>query len=190
MADTHLRKAISDFLGSSQIFITALSEAVDARLLREIAGNGLTLSQLKLLRLISMAKDHSLGGLASFLGISAAAASKAVDRLAQRMYLRRAEGEPDRRFIHLSLTELGRRTLTAFDAARKQRVEEIFADLPDEELHRAAELLQQLSARIMASGVNEEEICLKCGMYFPERCPIEERVGRSCSYLRHKSHKP
>jgi DNA-binding MarR family transcriptional regulator len=187
MTDIRLTEAVSNFLGSSQIFVTALSEAVDAKLLREITGSGFTLSQLKLLRLVSMAKDHSLGSLAAFLGISAAAASKAVDRLAQRMYLRRSEGERDRRFVHLSLTELGRRTLAAFDAARNERIQAIFAGLSEEELHRSAELLQQLSARIVDSGVEQEEMCLKCGMYFPERCPIQERVGRSCTYLRYKS---
>jgi DNA-binding MarR family transcriptional regulator len=189
MSDASGTEAVNDFLGSAQVFIAALSEALDAKVLRATAGRGFTLSQLKLLRLVSQTKDHSLGNLAAFLGVSTAAASKAVDRLAQRMYLRRSERERDRRFIHLSLTELGRRTLAAFDTAREKRIEEIFAGMSSDELHRAGELLQQLSARIVELDPNLEEICLKCAMYFPERCLIQERIGYSCNYLRHKSRK-
>jgi DNA-binding MarR family transcriptional regulator len=189
MPDALRREAVNDFLGSAQVFIAALSEALDANVLREIAGKGFTISQLRLLRLVSLRKDHSLGSLAAFLGVSAAAASKAVERLARRMYLRRSEGELDRRFVHLSLTELGRRTLAAFDAARGKRIEEIFVGLSADELHRAGELMQGLSARIVELGLNAEAICLKCGMYFPDRCLIQERIGHSCNYLVYKSRK-
>ncbi len=189
MPDDEEKNAINEFLGSVQVFVAALSEALDGRVLSEVAGKDFTLSQLKLLRLVSGAKDHSVGSLAAFLGVSAAAASKAVDRLAQRMYLRRSEAESDRRYVHLSLTEPGRRILAAFDAARQKRIDEVFAGISSEELRETGELMQRLSARIVEFGLDTGDFCFRCGMYFPERCPIQERTGRTCNYLQRRSRK-
>jgi DNA-binding MarR family transcriptional regulator len=46
-------------------------------------------------------RDPSLGDIAAFLGISNAAASKAVNRLVRRKLLRCREGETDRLSIRL-----------------------------------------------------------------------------------------
>ena len=83
----------------------------------------------------------------------------------------------------------GRRTLAAFDAAREKRVAKVFEGLSSDELHRAGELMQQLSARIVELGLTAEAVCLKCGMYFPDRCLIQERIGQSCTYLKFRSRK-
>jgi DNA-binding MarR family transcriptional regulator len=189
MIETGQSEAVNDFLGSAQVFVSAVSEAVDAKVLAETAGKEFTLSQLKLLRLVSLMEDHSIGDVAAFLGVSNAAASKAVDRLVQRMYLRRAEGERDRRVIHLSLTEAGRRVLHAFDAARAKQIEALFGGLSDEELRQSSDLLQKLSARIVDQGLSPEETCLQCGVYFRDRCVIRERIGQRCNYLRYKARK-
>ena len=182
-------EAINDFIGSAQVLVAAFSQAVDSKVLQEAAGKDFTLSQLKLLRLVSLMEDHSIGGVAAFLGVSSAAASKAVDRLVQKMYLRRSEGEKDRRVIHLSLTEPGRRVLSSFDSGRQQRLAELFGGMNPEELHRCAESLQHISARLVELGLNVEETCLQCGVYFRERCVIREQMGRDCNYNRFLSRK-
>src|SRR5512142_2915279 len=104
-------RAIDDFLGSAHVFASAVNDIVEARLLRDVAGDQITVSQLKLLKLVAMTDAQTIGDVASFLGVSNAAASKAVDKLVRRKLLRRDEGETDRRVIHLSLTAGSRRVL-------------------------------------------------------------------------------
>ena len=116
---------------------------------------------------------------------SNAAASKTVDRLVRCNLLRRNEDEMDRRVTHLSLTPAGRRLLAAYEAARRRKLEGIFARFPREELSRTAELLDRISVDIADHGAGSEEVCLNCGIYFRENCLIRKLARPNCFYERH-----
>ncbi|MCL4522450.1 MAG: MarR family winged helix-turn-helix transcriptional regulator [Acidobacteria bacterium] len=178
---------VSDFLGSAQVLATAVTEVVEERLLREIAGEALTLSQFKLLKLVANTDAHSVGDVAAFLGVSNAAASKAVDKLVRRKQLVRAEGRLDRRAAVLSLTARSRRLLAAYDAARDQKLTEIFRAFSPEELEHTTEILDRLSAGLLDHDAKPEETCLQCGIYFREKCLLRKLVGRQCFYANHRS---
>jgi len=179
---------IDDFLGSAHVFAAAVKDIVEQRLLDRVADGQLTVPQVKLLKLVAMTDGYSLGDVASFLDVSNAAASKAVDRLVRRNLLRRTEDQKDRRTMHLSLTHSGRRVLDAYEAARREKLEDIFAQFPSEELQRAAELLDRISADIVDHTADSEELCLKCGIYFRQKCLIRQLVKRNCYYARHNGH--
>jgi DNA-binding MarR family transcriptional regulator len=180
MANAPLRK-IEDFLGSSLIFASSIHREIEESALREAVGEELSESQLKLLRLLSLSDTPRLGDVAAFLGVSNAAASKAVDKLVSRMLLRRTEGEHDRRSIRLSLTDPARRLILAYEAALKRRLQEIFGRFSEKELDEAAEILNRFTDRIVNHGKDSGEVCLQCGMYFPARC-VRQEAGGSCDY--------
>ena len=54
--DTEL--LISDLLGSAHLFVSAVSGVMEEKLLSETAGKSLTLSQLKVLKLLERLDDH------------------------------------------------------------------------------------------------------------------------------------
>ncbi|MGA2267873.1 MAG: MarR family transcriptional regulator [Bryobacteraceae bacterium] len=180
---------IHEFLGSAHIFASAVSDRLERKLLGEVAGDRLTFSQLKLLKVVSLTDAHSIGDVAAFLGVTSTAASKAVDKLVRGMLLRRTEGEADRRSSQLSLTTPGRELLAAYDAVRNQKLQQIFGECSPEQLRVTRDLLDRLSAVIVDHTAKAEEICLQCGIYFRERCPLREYVRRTCFYQRHKARK-
>jgi DNA-binding MarR family transcriptional regulator len=178
---------INDFLGSTQVFARAVRNVVEEKLLREIAPRQLTYSQFRLLKVVAMTSARTLGDVATFLGVSNAAASKAVDKLVRRGLLLRSEAETDRRAIELSLTEPSRRLLAAYDTAKNRKLARVFRQLPPKDLRHTAELLDQLSAVIVDHTAKAEEICLQCGIYYRKKCLIRQLVQRKCFYHRHKS---
>lgn len=178
---------IQDFLGSTQVFASAVNDVVEKKLLRQVAGSQLTLPQFKLLKLVALTDAHTVGDAALFLGVSNAAASKAVDRLVRRKLLRRREGEPDRRAVHLSLSPTGQQLLAAYDAAKNRKLARVFARFTRAELRRAAELLDRLAAGIVNHHAHPEEVCLQCGIYFRQGCLVRQLIGRRCFYHLHKS---
>lgn len=180
---------IENFLGSSLVFASAVRRVIEQGALRDAVGEDLTESQLKLLKLLSLSDTHSLNEVAAFLGISNAAASKAVDKLVNRMLLRRTEGEADRRSIHLSLTEPARQLLAAYDSALRRRLREILGGFSEDELIGATEILNRFTGRIVGNSSQSPEICLQCGMYFPARCVVREQLGRTCDYLSRRAGK-
>jgi DNA-binding MarR family transcriptional regulator len=179
--DRSLRE-IDDFLGSAHVFASAVADIIEQRLLEKAAEGQVTASQMKLLKLVAMTDSYTLGDVASFLRVSDAAASKAVDRLVRRGLLRRTEGQFDRRVMHLCLTPASRRLLTAYETARERKLQAIFVQFPPEELRRASELLDRLSADIVDHSSSPEELCLKCGIYFREQCLVRQLVPRNCFY--------
>ena len=180
---------INDFLGSTQVFATAVRNVVEERLLRETAHRQLTFSQFRLLKLVAMTNAQTLGDVATFLGVSNAAASKAVDKLVRRGLLLRNEAQTDRRAIELSLTEPSRRLLAAYDAAKDRTLTRVFRQLSPQDLRHTVELLDQLSAVIVDHTAKAEEICLQCGIYYRKKCLIRQLVQRNCFYHRHKTRK-
>jgi DNA-binding MarR family transcriptional regulator len=185
MADRESENPIDDFLGSAHVFVSTLDELIEEALLRETLDQGITSSQLKLLKLVAMADTHTIGDVAAFLGISNAAASKAVDKLVQRMFLHRAEAA-DRRAINLSLTDSGRRVLEAYHEEKKKRLADIFRDFSPEELRRVAEMLDRFSSRILERNEASDRICLQCGLYFREKCLMRNLLSHECLYHQQK----
>jgi len=175
---------IDDFLGSAHVFASAVHRVVEQRVLDGVAGGQLTASQVKLLKLVAMTNLYTLGDVASFLHVSNAAASKAVDRMVRRNLLRRTEDEKDRRATHLSLTPAAQQLLDAYEAARRQQLESVFVPFPRQELRRAAELLDRISAHIVDCSTDPEELCVKCGIYFREKCLVRRPARRNCFYER------
>jgi DNA-binding MarR family transcriptional regulator len=177
--------SLNDFLGSAQIFATAVSDLM-AQQLREVAGDEVTYSQLKLLKMVSLTQGYSVSNVAHFLGVSTAAASRAVDRLVRRGLIDRAAAEADRRAVHLSLTERGQTLLRRFDEAADPALERIFADLPREQMRQVGELLDRLSVNIVDRGHGHDEICFRCGIHFRDRCLLRQRRSRSCFFHTHQ----
>ena len=173
-----------DFLGSAHIFASSVEEIVEKSLLHEVAGKQLTLSQFKLLKMVELTAARTITDVASFLGVSNAAASKAVDKLVRRKLLRRAEGQPDRREICLSLSESSRRLLVAYDEKKTRKLAQLFHGFPEDELRRTARLLDRLSAGLVDHHAGPEETCLQCGIYFRDDCLVRRLVGRHCFYQR------
>lgn len=181
-------RTIHEFLGSAHIFTSAVDEVVEKRLLEEVAGKHLTLSQFKLLKMVALTDARTITDVGLFLGVSKAAASKAVDKLVRRKLLRRTEGRPDRREIRLSLTGPSRRLLHAYDERKRRKLARIFGQFSATDLKRTAKLLDRLSAGLVDHHAKPDEVCLQCGIYFRERCLVRQLVKRNCFYLRNKSH--
>jgi len=177
-----------DLLGSAHIFASAVEEILEKRLLEESAGKQLTLSQFRLLTMVAQTDARTIGDVALFLGVSNAAASKAVDKLVRRKLLHRAEGQPDRREICLSLTEASRNLLATYAEKRESQLTHVFRDFSEDELRRTARLLDRLSAELVDHHSGPEEVCLQCGIYFRDHCVVRQLVKRNCFYLRNKSH--
>lgn len=67
--------------------------------------------QLEVLTCLSRREYWSVGEIASVLGVSSAAATKAIARLERKGLVKRAENMMDRRCVDVSLTRSGTETL-------------------------------------------------------------------------------
>jgi MarR family transcriptional regulator, transcriptional regulator for hemolysin len=173
---------VTDFVGSAHLFSSALTDVLQARLLREAGGAGLSLSKLKLLQLLAVARTQTVGELSAFLGVSAAAASKMVEKLVQSGWLNRAAGTRDRRAAHVSLTQQSQKLLAVYESIRQQNLPEIFRKASPRQLRALARLMDQITVEILNHSARAGDICLHCGIYFRDKCLVRDLDGRTCFY--------
>jgi DNA-binding MarR family transcriptional regulator len=181
MATTLRVQLIQDVLGSAHIFSSAVNDLMQDRLHAAI-GEQLTFSQLKLAKLIARAEAYNISQVATFLNVSNAAASKAVDRLVRRGLLRRSEAEADRRAVELALTDEGQRLLDEYEKVTRETLEEVFSGISADGLRRTADLLDQLSISLVDRDDGEEEACFRCGIYFRDKCLLRAKRHQTCHF--------
>lgn len=179
---------IYDFLSSARVFAKAVRDVIEKDVLREVAGDKLTIPHLKLLYLVAQTESVTIGDAAEFLGVSSPAASKTVEKLVRRRLLRRADIRGDRRSSELSLTELGRRMLETYETARNQRAADIFSEYMPDVLRNTAEVLDHLASGIAGQrvGAKMTETCLQCEIYFRRDCRFGRYGNRNCYYKLHR----
>lgn len=181
MAANSRVRQIQDVLGSAHIFATAVNDLMQERLLA-VTGEQLTFSQLKLLKLVDQTDSYNISQVAAFLGVSNAAASKAVDRLVRRGLVKRSEAEEDRRAVELSLTDQGQRLLGEYEVVTSRTLEEVFGAFSTEGLQEVAELLDRLSINLIGRDGASEEVCFRCGIYFRDRCLLRSQGAGTCHF--------
>jgi DNA-binding MarR family transcriptional regulator len=73
----------------------------------ELAGTGVSSSQIGALLLLSLGIARTSAGLSRLLGVDAGFITRMIDRLEKRGLVRRDRSRPDRRVVNLTLTEAG-----------------------------------------------------------------------------------
>lgn len=177
----------NDFLSSARVFAWSVREVIERAVLREVAGEKLTFSQLKLLYLVAHTDVLNIGDAAAFLGVTCPAASKAVDKLVRRRLLRRVSTQQDRRTIRLSLTETSRKLMEAYQAARDYVAKTALQQFSPDELRKTSELLDRLAGAIISRGSDPDAVCMQCEIYFRDQCRFGEFGHRNCFYQKHKT---
>lgn len=182
---------IYDFLSSARVFAKAVRDVIEAGVLKEVAGDKLTTSQLKLLYLVAQTESVTIGEAAYFLGVSSPAASKTVEKLVRRKLLLRNDIQGDRRSSELSLTDQAKKLLNSYESARNQRAAEIFSEYSPEVLRNTAEVLDHLAFGIARQRVGAEEgqTCLQCEIYYRNDCRFGKFGACNCYYNSHRKRK-
>lgn len=180
---------VDELLGCVHAFSTAVRDVLEEDLLQVVARGRLRVTQLKVLKLVALTQAHTIGDVAAFLGVSNTAASKAVDKLVRRRLLRRTEGHTDRRESELSLSVEGRRLLERYDSIKDQKLARLLEACTPEQLCTAVQTVDSLTANMIHARARREDYCLRCGIYFRERCFLPESTRRACFYQQYKAPK-
>jgi len=128
-----------------------LNRRSSADLFRMVAELDSSFSQVKMLFLLEDGGEHSLKDLATALGLSLPAASRAVDGLIQRDWVTRREADTDRRSRLIALSEKGRGVVDRVIRARLDTLEAFAAELTPEERDGLYTALLPIVERIIRS---------------------------------------
>ena len=108
-------------------------------------------SQVKMMFLLEDGGEHSVKEIATYLGLSLPAASRAVDGLIQRGWVTRRESAADRRSRLIALTDDGRAVVDRVLRARLKTLERFADELTPEERATLTAALLPIVERIIPS---------------------------------------
>lgn len=167
----------------SHIFASVVREILEAELLRSTTTLPLTVTQFHLLRLMSLGGHYHLSDLAAFLGVSAPAATKNVDKLERLGLAMRTPSAGDRRATWLTLSPEGERLVGEFEARKAARLTPVLQAFPAAHLGALTQLLARISVSLVRTetGKGAARVCLRCAAYIDDECPIGEILG-GCPY--------
>lgn len=175
-------------LGAARMLSLAIQEALEEKLHAELAGERLSPSQWRLLEIFATTTVGNVTEVAAYLGVSTAAASKAVDRLVRLELLDRAVDTQDRRHVRLSLSPEGEALASAFLRRLNSRLNELVGDAGNGNLAEIRHALDRITARVINVAGNPAEICVQCGLNARENCLAVDILHRDCSFhLLHRS---
>jgi DNA-binding MarR family transcriptional regulator len=174
-------RLIQEVMGASHVFCSAVNELLE-RTLQQASDEQLAMSQVKLLLLIARpGQRFKVTDVADFLGVTNAAASRAIDRLVQRGLVDRTISTDDRRAVDLALTPDSEALLERFTALRNDELLALLGAYPSEKLQRATQLLDELTVLLLDLDSHGNERCLRCGLHFRDSCVVRDVLGRECA---------
>ena len=169
----------------THIFASAVREVLELKLLRETSPLPLTLSQLHLLKLMTYDGPHLVHDVADFLGVSAPAATRNVDKLERLGLIIRKPSKGDRRATLLTVSEKGRRLVERYEEIKTARLEPVLGSFHPEEIEQLSSLLERFAVSLLQLEGVQREFCLRCDAYIDSGCSVGEIRG-GCPYEKAK----
>lgn len=136
--------ALNDLLVNTFQTILKLEEEA----LRSMSQDKLSISELHMLEAIHKdpAQGRTITDIAQDLSITLPTVTVAINKLAQKGYVRKDKGRMDGRTVHVLLTEAGRRAEAAHRFFHRRMVHAVTQNIPQEERELLLKGLQNLQA--------------------------------------------
>lgn len=174
------------FLRLSHVLGSALREILEERFLREVSPHPLTRAQFCSLKLIALNAELQVGELARCLGVSAAATSKAIDKLERLGLVRRAAVPGDRRAIAVSASGKGYRLVRGYEELKTSRVAPVIQSLTAREQDDLCDLLERVCVGLLRFDSSHRGPCLRCAGYHQADCSVGPLCG-GCALERRRA---
>lgn len=165
----------------SHIFASAVREILESKLIREASPKPLTASQFHILKVMALNGPHQIGELAEFLGVSAPATTKNIDKLERLGYVVRNSSAGDRRVTLITVSRPGRRVVDKYEKLKAARLAPVLAKFENQELETFTSLLERFSISLLQEEKSQREFCLRCEVYIESNCPVGQVRG-GCPY--------
>ena len=158
------------FLRCGHILGALLRELLDQSYLGGRCPVPLTRTQFCVLKLITVNAELPVGKVARYLGVSPAAISRCVDKLAALDLVHRAPSSQDRRAILLSPSAAGRRLVDGYETLKESWVAPVLAGVSDAEFDRLCELLELMCVDLLQRTSHSPGQCMRCAGYYSPDC--------------------
>lgn len=116
----------------------------------------LTRTQIEVMMLLADKDNQTIGELATSLAVTHSASTQTVETLVKRGLVERTPDKTDRRIVRTSLGAEGHALANRLHVGRMARMNEVFADMSDDELKLMIMVLERLASQFETTGILTE----------------------------------
>ena len=145
------------------LFAASVRRLTGIDFLSDRIDENVTDAQAEALRFLLLNENASMGKIARGLGYTVSGATKAINRLEQKVWVSRQARCDDHREVNVALTPRGRELALQILMATNRRVEEIFSRMPPELIQRLEDDLSEFIERFVDDEKTAQELCIACG---------------------------
>lgn len=164
------------------LFTELVGGVINQGMIDKISKGEVSRAQFETLKFILRHKNCTVGDISEGLGVNYPSATKLVERLKKRGWIRRTKNEKDRRMRSVLLTPRGRKITLAILKAKREALNNLILRMGEE---GRKELLRGLKIFLEVALEKEsliDRVCLRCGKEHKLSCPLNalhrKRVGR------------
>lgn len=161
------------------ILAQVFADICQAHTLEEASEGAISSNQFKILKIVANRSDFAVSEIGRLLHVSAAAASKNIERLVQMGMVSRTPLPGDRRRIHLEILPEGQNMLDRYDEIASGKLERLLSHFEPAEKKTLLDLLRRVITFTLADERDAEVVCLQCAGDCGEECVISQSQG-SC----------
>ncbi len=175
---------VHELLGSVSVFASVVSTIVDEALSSVSGENALTLGQLRFLELVAHGDEANMSEIARSVGISNAAVSRTLDKLADLGLVTRRPGTVDRRTVRLGLTQDGDAVLADYRTRIESALIGTLAEGGTEGLAPITAAVDRMTRALLEARAGEPPPCrgcIACNLFRRAACPLgADRPHAAC----------
>lgn len=160
-----------------RIMAQVITEVCQRNTRHEVTDQPLSRNQFYILNILAKSGPFPISELARILDISAAAASKNMDRLEKLGYVGRSVHKTDRRSTEIKLLPPGRALIDEFDRVTDQKQRPMMENFTEEEKILLLDMLRRIVRYTLADQHRSDLICLQCGSTCGNDCAVTDLAG-------------
>lgn len=136
----------SDEMKAVTVILRA-SQAIQEVIRKDVACYGLNPTEFSVLELLYHKGDQPIQMIGKKVLITSGSITYVIDKLEQKKYVRRQGCPEDRRVIYAVLTNEGKALMDEIFPQHVSKMEEVFTDLDENDVHHFIELLKRVGVR-------------------------------------------
>jgi len=174
-------KRLRDLQRNLHILSAVVRRTLEQGPVEALPGTPITPEQSRLLRFIVSRRGAQVGEVATGLGITAASASLALDRLEILGHIERRKNDRDRRSVQVVATRSGRGLVDRVGRIADAKLSRAADLMGVRDTKQVSELAAEMTRVLMEDEKYFGDVCMQCGAGCSKSCVIHE-LFESCPF--------
>lgn len=179
-------ETVDGFVKAVLVLARTADHVLETQSVKNAVKEPLSASKVQIMRLLSQRGSQTSTQLARYLGVTKPAVSQIVDSMVNRKLVTRKPAKHDRREIGLTLSEQGKRMMTAIRQKQRQAVKSALRGTGANSVRQWTKMAEQMATTLASGDKAYEQFCGQCNAHDDAACVLTNGKA-DCVFQTHEA---